>query len=95
MEGLRRTHPSPRLVKDTDSASTDSVLHKHGSPVRGPAIYVYLIQNVFAFGGGFFFPPLYIEQHAPAWRSASTGENVGSTVIPILEWYLTLSSFII
>lgn len=41
---------------------------------------------------GFF---LYIEQHAPAWRSASIGENVGSTVIPILEWYLTLSSFII
>lgn len=49
VDGLGSTHPFPCLAKDTDSASTDSVLRKHGSPVCGPAIYVYLIQNVFAF----------------------------------------------
>lgn len=67
VNGLGRTRLSPCLVKDVDSSSTDSVLSKHGSPVCSPAIYVYLIQNVFAFG---FSVCIYSSMHLPGKKPA-------------------------
>lgn len=65
-----------------------SILCKHGSPVCSP-IYVYLIPNVFALGFSVYIAACTCSARSQHW------ENVGSTVIPVLEWYLTLSSFII
>lgn len=81
VNGLGRTRLSPCLVKDVDSSSTDSVLSKHGSPVCSPAIYVYLIQNVFAFG---FSVCVYIAA-CTCLAKSQHWENVGFTVIPVLE----------
>lgn len=66
-----------------------SILCKHGSPVCSPAIYVYLIPNVFALGFSVYIAACTCLARSQHW------ENVGSTVIPVLEWYLTLPSFII
>lgn len=79
VDGLGRTRPSLCLAKDMDSASTDLILRKHGSPLRGPAICVYLIQNMFAFFFSVYTAACTCLAKRQCW------ENVGSTVIPILE----------
>lgn len=91
-DGPGRTHPSLWLVKDTDSASTDSVLIQAWlSSLQSCYLCIFNTKYLLLLGYSF-----------SVYRAACTclvkhqhWEDVRSTVIPILEWYLTLPSFTI